>query len=234
MRFMHIRILCLVFIMVFGFESTVPAGTLSSAPVQGADYFPLKVGNYWLYEGVTRWAPPGSSRVLQKKVTWKMEVTEIIQREFITAAVIKGHPQDLANGEKRNERGDYLIIAIGEDVFYFLEGLRVSEVLARLRDDKDILSDLVYDDELFFRAPAQSPDILARLQQGSAGVRTYQDQDAVASESLAQKKYRLTFRSLPDITSIDFVPGIGITRYSYHHQGLFAEADLHLVEYLAG
>jgi len=41
--------------------------------------------------------------------------------------------------------------------------------------------------------------------------------------------FRLTLRTLPDDTVIDFIPGVGMTRYQYRHHGTVAEADLHLV-----
>jgi hypothetical protein len=36
---------------------------------------------------------------------------------------------------------------------------------------------------------------------------------------------------LPDDTEFDFVSGIGITSYEYHHHGTIAETELHLVEF---
>jgi hypothetical protein len=44
-------------------------------------------------------------------------------------------------------------------------------------------------------------------------------------------RYRLTLRTNPDHTFIEFVPGIGIVRYTYGHHGTPAYTDLKLVEF---
>jgi len=202
--------------------------------VRGAKLFPLKKGNYWLYKGRARWTPSGTGQVKEKTLTWKMEVTDVIGREFITAAVLKGHPQDVAWYEDGTKRGDYLILAIGDDLYYFIEGMRVNEVLYRLKDEDDILSDLVFDDELFFRVPVPDnndpqdlPFAGTVLQQTEAG-------RVAAALAMDDQAYRVTFDSLPDHTRIDLVPGVGITRFIYQHHGLVSEADMELVEYFAG
>lgn len=204
-------------------------------------FFPLKVGNYWLYQGIRRWARPGSDKIREQPVSWKMEVTEVIGRDFITAAVIKGHPQDAATSE--DTRGDYLILAIGEDRYYFLQGIRVAEVASRLRNKKDLLVNLVYDDELFLKAPQiNNPEEVFQTQDPEqtnswivAEENDVSPEDVTGgSDPKFRKKFRLVFKAIPNHTSIDFVPGIGITHYRYHHDGLVAEADLKLIEYFAG
>jgi len=203
--------------------------------VQDAKLFPLKKGNYWLYKGRARWTPSGTGQVKEKTLTWKMEVTDVIGREFITAAVLKGHPQDVAWYEDGAKRGDYLILAVGDDLYYFIEGLRVNEVLYRLKDEDDILSDLVFEDELFFRVP-----VLENIDSQNGHFADVVDLQQTAGElagaslSMDDKAYRVTFDSLPDHTRIDLVPGVGITRFVYRHHGLVSEADMELVEYFAG
>lgn len=44
-------------------------------------------------------------------------------------------------------------------------------------------------------------------------------------------KYLLARRTGPDHTFIEFMPGVGILRYTYGHHGTGAEADLRLVEF---
>ena len=53
-----------------------------------------------------------------------------------------------------------------------------------------------------------------------------------STEKMSQ--FLLSFRTRPDHTIIEFVPGIGITRYVYVHHGTVAEADVKLIEYYPG
>ncbi len=196
--------------------------------------FPLKKGNYWLYKGLARWTPSGTGQVKEKTLTWKMEVTDVIGREFITAAVLKGHPQDVAWYEDGAKRGDYLILAVGDDLYYFVEGARVNEVLYRLKDEDDILTDLVHDDELFFRVPVTDSEEPAAGHPAGRGTVPDENETSGSDGELGAGAYRVTFETLPDHTRIDLVPGVGITRFVYQHHGLVSEADLKLVEYYAG
>jgi len=43
--------------------------------------------------------------------------------------------------------------------------------------------------------------------------------------------YKLVFYTNPDHISFEFTPEIGITRYSYHHDGTVADTELRLVEF---
>jgi len=43
--------------------------------------------------------------------------------------------------------------------------------------------------------------------------------------------YEIEYRTNPDDTEFEFVPGVGITSYEYHHHGSIAETELHLVEF---
>lgn len=234
-------LLLVVFYFLNAQQKVTAQETSSTESSSGTEFFPLKEGNYWLYQGIRRWSPVGSTKVFEKPVSWKMEVTEVIARDFITAAVIKGHPQDVAY-DAGTERGDYLILAIGEDRYYLLEGLRVNEVEARLKNKKDFLANLVFDDELFIKSGQGTIDPQTNNEQRQdsprgwtvAGIKDVSADHQETTDPKFHTEFRLKFESKPNQTSIDFVPGIGITRYHYRHQGQVAEADLKLIEYFAG
>jgi hypothetical protein len=220
-------------------KSDVPQASVS------VEFFPLQVGNYWLYEGFRRWTPTGSKQFVQEPVTWKMEVVEVISREFITAAVIKGYPQEAARFEEDAKRADYLFLAIGKDRYYFLEGVRVAEIVARLKDEDDLLAKLVFEDELFLKVPQGSPFPQEEVAPPKEDNQSHawivaEEKDIATPDQVSpadpkfRKKFRLVFEALPSHTSVDFVPGIGITHYTYYHQGFVAEADLKLIEYFLG
>jgi hypothetical protein len=46
--------------------------------------------------------------------------------------------------------------------------------------------------------------------------------------------FQLHFRTLPDDTTAEVVPGLGILSYQYHHHGSVADTELQLVEFHPG
>lgn len=208
-------------------------------------FFPLKEGTSWIYQGEVRWTPAGSEEVRTAQVTWKMEIVEIFRREAVTAARVKGHPQDLVWYEEGGQPGDYLIVQIGSR-YYLLEGERAETALARIKDREDVLVDLVQDEELFLQAPLalhQTFGPTAQLSRTDFSYFWYVEEaedadlsgikgfaDFVTADQAAQLRYRLVHRTRPDHTWVDIVPGVGITRFIYGHHGTVAETDVRLVE----
>lgn len=228
--------------------------------------FPLIKGSYWIYKGTVKWTQAGSidingkrssCKVLEKTLTWKVEVIETISRGHVFAAILKGHPGDLVNYEEGRDRGDYLIIRVGLGKFYKLSGERGKEALKRLKDKK-------YSDRHFFAGDKKyslgylgigaEPFLDLPLQVGkvfgssewitrvdkqymwlveSAGEIQLTDIRGISS-SHKMKQYRLAYRTNPDHVIVDFVPGVGITRYIYEHHGTPMDVDLKLIEYHAG
>lgn len=202
---------------------------------------PLKSGHAWIYQGVTRWTKPGTGQVLEKKLTWKMQVVEVLQREFITAAIVKGHPADLLWYEDGRERGDYLILSVAQQKFYLVEGPRVAQVLARLRNEGDNLIGIVEDYELFLESPLRLAQTFGALDPVEHTEQMYTwlveseapvDLPFIHGLESTQKQYRLVQRTMPDDTTVDFVPGVGIVRFQYNHHGTVAQTDVKLVKCL--
>ncbi len=215
--------------------------------------FPLAKGTYWIYEGTVKWTEADKVdadgkvltwKVFEKTLTWKMEVTEAICRGHLTAALLKGHPGDLVGYDKQGRsRSDYLIIRVGPGKFYELSRERAKEALRRLRDEKDLLHGLLKRyDEPFFDLPLVPgktfglPERVTRRDtrycwavESEDPVQLKQIKEISPSRTMTQ--YRLTYRTNPDHVIVDFVPGIGITRYIYEHHGTPMEIDLKLIEF---
>jgi len=213
--------------------------------------FPLSRGSYWIYKGTAKWTKPtsistGENKVMEKTLIWKMEVIETINREHLTTAVLKGHPVDLVCYEEGKSRGDYLIIRVGPGKFYLLSDERGEKALKRLRDKKDLLGGLLDRGcEPFLDLPLTpgkvfgETDWITRQDRRYCWVVEGEHQIQLKhtkgiSPSRKMRQHRLTYQTLPDHTVIDFVPGVGITRYTYVHHGTIMETDLRLVEYYAG
>lgn len=198
--------------------------------VNGFEYFPLEKGNYWIYEGNVRWTNPGENTIQEKKVIWRMEVLDVVKRNHVMAARLKGHPYDLAWYAPGKERGDFLIVCLVNKYYLVDDDELITDVLNRIKDPADNLKDLVNDSKLFLDAPLMKNKVF-----GGEGDSQLFRQDFmyvwlvedVRLEN-SYKKYRLAFRSLPDHTIVDFIPGIGIENFIYVHHGTVSEANVKL------
>ncbi|MCT7992210.1 hypothetical protein [Laspinema olomoucense] len=206
--------------------------------------FPLVPGSYWVYEGITQWMPTNSGEVKQTRITWKMEVVDAFERGPLKVAILKGYPADVAWYSEGKERGDHLIIEVSPGKFYLVSNERARLVLQRLTDEGDVLVNLVEDIELLLDLPLIPGKVfgpseqITRLDGGYRWNVETSEQVELDAEGVASRdshiQYHLTFRTGPDMMSIYFVPGIGITRYQYQHHGAIAETDLKLIKYYPG
>lgn len=190
-------------------------------------YFPLTIGNYWFYEGIVKYTLPNSNIVKKKKIKWKMEVTDVIKRQPLTAVVIKGFPVDLAWYEDTTKRGNYLIL-INSGKYYLNDNSQFEIAINRLKNKKDDLQNIVSDDDLFLDFPLYK----GKRYGGTMPLRNdgwYSWQ--VEKDSSAANTFEISYMSSPDFTSYNFTIGKGITGYKYIHHGTIAECDIKLVSF---
>jgi hypothetical protein len=215
-----------------------------------SDVLALRPGAYWVYEGTVRAAKPGTAEVLEKTVQWKMEVVEAIERQSLAAFVIKGFPADLAWYAEGKEQGDYLLLRVQGDRYYLVRDHRVEEVLRRLRDPSDPLIGLVREEELYLQLPADAGAVFGATEQITREDRlycwVYSESREVSLDHVRElarrgrdrRKKRTAheqeYRSLADVTIVEWVATLGITRYRYHHNGTVSDVDVRLVEYSPG
>jgi len=214
-------------------------------PEESPEWFPLSKGATWVYKGTRKWTQSGSGEVAEKPVTWTMQVLETLTRDQVTAALVQGYPLDLAHFENGKAPGDYLIVRVGPGKYYLLRPNRTEEALRRLRDENDLLGGLVREDEIILDAPLVPGKIYGETEQITRRDKSYFwiVEDARPAELRGIKgiapaggkmEYEITQRTLPDHQIVDFVPGIGITRYVYGHHGTVSETDVKLVEFRRG
>ena len=218
----------------------VPQALASGPAGQG---FPLEKGAEWVYKGPVKWIPADSEEVVEKELTWSMKVTETIQRQHVLAAVVEGHPLDLAFYEEgTTQPSAYLIVQVGEEQYYLLAGDRAQDALKRLQDMDDPLTDMVQDVELFLDLPLKPGKVFGEVFQltrqdgmyfwnvAGEGPASLENIAGVEADSgLAQ--YELSFLTIADGQQVTFVPGVGFTRYAYNHHGSTSEMDLKLIAY---
>jgi hypothetical protein len=230
--------LALVFASVAAVSSQQPAAAGAAAA------FPLTTGTYWLYDGVARWSTPGAAEQSEKEVQWRMEVREVIPRGNFVGAVVRGYLADLNGSQGDTKPADSIIVQSGENKYYLVPSYDYEKVLGRLRDPHDSLADLVNENELILELPLEplkkfcGPQGMARTDGFYCWVVNQASPAALSSVKGApagdRTAYQLQFITVPDATTIEFVPDVGITSYIYRNHETGGNTEMTLVEFHPG
>lgn len=201
------------------------------------DFFPMSKGTYWIYSGKVKWTLDNSNRTAEKQIQWKMEVIDSWRSGEIEAALLKGHPADLAWYEPNQGPGEYLLARRGTTFFFTPERAKeVFEALRRGRWD-------VTQDEIFFKVPLAvgkrfcEPDEVQRTDGHYCWIVDSKKEAVLNIAGVPPRpvpQYLLAYFTNPD-HELDFiVPGVGITRWVYDHHGTVADVDVRLIEFHLG
>jgi hypothetical protein len=206
--------------------------------------FPLSPGTYWIYHGLVRSWAEGSSVGKVTDVTWKMSVVRVVERDGISAVLVRGFPADLdwTDGHVTPELS---ILVETQDAKFYLKGeFDTRSVLDQIDNPKYPLQELVDVDDWFLQLPLAAGKKFCDDEgmQRADGQYCWVTQPphpaalgGVKGVASAQRlAYEIDYATLPDDTEIEFVPGVGVTSYQYHHHGTTADTELHLVEFHSG
>jgi len=228
-----------LFVLVLVFFATGARGQNKT----GKD-FPLAPGTYWVYEGFVRSWVKGSETGKTTPVTWKTSVTRVVQRDGLTIAVVKGMPGDLDWSDGNATPSLSIVIRTQDAKFYLIEGNEAKSLLSQLDNPHYSWRQVPIDDDWFLQLPLAEGKKFCDangMKRGDgkycwvtgpahatplAGVKGIQPGKRVA--------YRVEYLTNPDDMEFDFVPGIGMVAYEYHHHGTTADTELHLIEFHDG
>jgi hypothetical protein len=216
------------------------SGAASSEVITAGD-IPVEKGNYWIYKGTVKYQKEGVEKPLEKTVALKMEISDIIVRDAITAAVVKGYPLDITGFDGSSApRGDYVIVRAGCGSYYLLSGEDSINALKKLKDSGDVLHELVDESDMIADFPMAVGKVFGEAEQVTRadGKYFWRVEECVDADLSAVKgtpvgsarEYWLFYLTNPDRQKAGFVPGVGITSYSYRHNGTVMEFDVKLVE----
>jgi len=220
------------------------AGLSERAQEKPGEDFPLTQGTYWVYRGFVRWTVANSSTVKLTRVTWKTEVIRTVYRDGMTIAVVKGMPGDLdwSNGNPRPSLS--IVIRTGDAKFYLIEADEVKPLLGELDDPRFSWQHVPIEDDGFLQLPLSEgkrfcdPGAMQRQDEEYCWVTDAPHEAALTRvKGIAPGKhvaYPVRYVTNPDDMEFDFVPGVGMVTYDYHHHGTVADTELHLVEFHDG
>jgi hypothetical protein len=190
--------------------------------------FPLQNGNYWDFSG----------KYNQKTINFRIEVRNVVRKKSLTFALMRGFPTDVMTGDDWEASSWGLLIA-GSEHYYRISGPRMDTVMKKMNTDGIALTEMVTDADLFLETLYDTGQTFGEAAQLTRDDGNYYwrvigksafDPSAIKGLQLTGlfDQYTLSYRTQPDETLMDIVPGIGITRYRYIHHGTSEELDLRL------
>ena len=197
-------------------------------------FFPLTPGTYWVYQGTVTWFDQAKHKASEAKVSLKMTVERVFQREGTILAEVQGYPGDLnfTAGETHPSRW---ILSESSRHQVFWRELDPSTSLPKTEHPGSAFDSFMTEEDLLFEWP------LARGKKYCAAESAYcwvvesegsKNLEAVTSlVSGNARVFTIAYRSNPDETQIELSPGIGIIAYHYRHHGTTAATDLNLTEF---
>jgi hypothetical protein len=204
------------------------------------DYFPLKRGVYWVYKGTVKWMGANSPEIYEEEITWKMEVKRVFERNTVVGYEMLGAPWDLAWYEKGKLPSEYGIVQAGGK-FYEVP----YDAIFRVRNEDDNLFGLINENNILLEIPLTNGkkfcDSVSMTRPDGMYCWNVGEADAFDGKNIKGLifpaelwEYPIINQTMPDVSVIYFVPGVGISRYLYHHNGTVSEVDVHLIEYFPG
>jgi hypothetical protein len=227
--------ICAVLLSVLGFVSLD-----ARKATEPSRFFPFSQGTYWMYKGTVRWYDYENDKPASAEVTWKMSVEKVIERQGVVAAVVKGFPGDLDWTAGTTEPKPWLILEDARHKVYY-ENLGPDFDLAKLNGDEHVFDKFMVEDNFFFQWPlsqgAKYCDEEAKKRED--GLYCWVVEESNTKKSITVKgaptgdktAFQLKYRTLPDDTTMELVPGLGLLSYEYHHHGTVADTELQLVEF---
>ena len=203
---------------------------------------PLEKGSYWVYRGNVAWTAANSATVQRQSIEWRTEVTEVIERDSLVVAVLKGHPRDLISFEPKRQPGLHLLVQVSGRKHYMVSAPRAETVLKRIKDPSDLLADLFQEGEIFLETPLS---LGQRFCETAGLARTDWMYCWIVEEERTPTvkrvpgvpsmwdgpEYGIYRRTLPSHEVLGFAPGIGVTSYDFMQNSSVSEVQLKLVEF---
>jgi len=229
-------VVIIIVISMFGLTLAQSSKEKPVLPSQIRSPFPMEKGTVLSYAGTIRWTD-SSNCVREKQIEWSMRVVARFLKPNMEIAYIAGHPLDLCWYEEGKAPGNYLIARYRRS--YYLVSLKSDqwrEVAEKIRVKDNGLVCPGERIELFLDLPlllgmkfgGDDPARSDYCWQVEKVTPANWNELPVRSE-MPNAVFHLCYETNPDTTTFDFLPGIGITAFTYRHHGTVGEVNLHLI-----
>jgi hypothetical protein len=231
-------------ILTFMLGFAITSHSQQKAPTD--EGFPLDPGTYWIYRGTDYWTPQDARYPDgMKKVTWRTEVADVIVHpNGLIVAVVKGFP--LALDQAEGQPQEDVVIKTSDGKFFHLKDvdLPTMNAMKRVKDPSDSLDGLLRDEDWFLQLPLSKGEKFCEQEQMKRSDDWYcWVTDAPRWLSLERvrgikptkkRMFGVRYATFPDDMRFEFVPGVGITKYEYHHHGYLYGTEISLTEFHPG
>jgi len=190
---------------------------------QSQDIVPLKAGSIWKYRGRACWTIADSTRTKCSNIRWEMRVLQSVTENGKTAALVAGFPLDLAWYDPTTKPG-YTVVSEDSQGLYFKSA--TSKAQAKTMVTQALAGKAPF--QQIVRFPIRVGDCI-----GDASPRPdkrYCWYVRGRSKGSARADWEIAYETVPDVTILSLVPGVGFTRYTYRHRGTVSSVTVHLVE----
>jgi hypothetical protein len=201
-------------------------------------FFPLTQGTYWVYQGTVTWFDQAKHKASQAKVSLKMTVERVLQREGTILAEIQGYPADLnfTTGETHPSRW---ILAESSRHQVFLRQLDPSTPLPLTKSPGSAFDSFMTEEDLLFEWPLARGNKYCDAESTKRAlycwvVESQGSKNLEAASSLVSgntQVFTIACRTNPDETRIELSRGAGIIAYHYRHHGTTAATGVNLTEF---
>jgi hypothetical protein len=238
-RFQAVNVRRFVFILAV----VLAGGALAASAGVDVDLrqeFPLLPGTQWIYRGYVRSHVDGSTIGKITGVTWTMSVDRVVERDGMSAVVVRGFPSDLdwSQGDAKPQASVLLETRDGK---FYLNAPDNARTMLEQMDVRDSLLGPAVEGEFILQLPLAAgmkfcDEQLMRREDGmycwvASGPHPASLEHVKGVAPGARTAYDMAFNTLPDDQEFEFVEGVGITRYEYHHHGTTADTELRLAEF---
>lgn len=195
----------------FGWVAVLAAAGCGAMLARTPDEFPLRAGTKWVYRGTV------TTDDGKRDVTFTIEVEKAAMKDGALAAQMKGDLADLALWEPSKKPSIRFVTRRGGRYFR----------AARAEDPGELflILPLTEGQRICPEGEGQYSKLCWAVEEiASARV------EAKGAPAEERTRYRLAQRDKTGARVLDFVPGVGITAYQYHHNGTVSDVDVKLAE----
>lgn len=216
--------------------TTAAAATVVTSPVESP--FPLEQGMSWSYEGKVQWTAINSTKVLSTNIHWVTDVVYATQNGPVRAAVVRGLPDELVWYEPDRTAGFTVLLSVPNHIYRIpVDSYKKGKTLVRrfIKPPHNLPSGA--EEWLAFPfkkgkkwgGDSDREDNNYCWHVEGNEMKTLRVDGYVAAKPM--QVWTVAYRTMPDHQIVQFVAGLGVTRYEFVHHGTVASVDLRLVSF---
>lgn len=238
--------------LAIGYSNVISSYFLTKPPIQYVysdsaklddfkieEYFPLREGNYWVYECERKMqTPENGTEVIKEVYKIKMQVNRIYKNDAYKIIDLTG---DIFNidDERKNAQNSRFGLLVTSNKIYYLDNKKLLYLIECL---KNKIVPIFRENE--FNEPLFEFPLFNGQKIGKAEMILRNDLEYICNVSKAHdfysKKenqqevksvYNMTYQSLSTNMEIKFIPSQGVVSKSQHHGGSVDDISIRLIEY---